>query len=180
MDPPIATIGIKTWNVSFALQPKIDTDLDQLIMQGVFEPVIHTSWATPVVPVLKPNGSVRICGDYKFTVNKALKQDLHPVPAINQLLSALAGGKGFAKLDLAQAYQQLIVYDKTAEAQTIITHRGAFRVKRLQFGISVAPEFFQHFMEKMLARIPGVVPYLDDVVITGLSQEKLTERLREV
>ncbi|XP_026582358.1 uncharacterized protein K02A2.6-like, partial [Pseudonaja textilis] len=44
--------------------------------------------------------------------------------------------KVFAKLDLAQAYQQLPVDEETAEAQTIVTHRGAFRCKRLQFGVS--------------------------------------------
>ncbi|KYO45108.1 hypothetical protein Y1Q_0007401 [Alligator mississippiensis] len=90
------------------------------------------------------------------------------------------GGKVFAKLDLTQAYQQLIADDKAAEAQTIITHWGASRVRGLQFGISVAPGIFQRFMEKMLAGITGVVPYFDNVLIMGLSREKLTERLREV
>ncbi|XP_015278716.1 PREDICTED: uncharacterized protein LOC107120515 [Gekko japonicus] len=41
-------------------------------------------------------------------------------------------GKVFAKFDLAQAYQQLPVTREAAEAQTIVTHRGAFRVNRLQ------------------------------------------------
>ncbi|KYO40426.1 hypothetical protein Y1Q_0013241 [Alligator mississippiensis] len=180
MDPAIALMFMKAQNVPSTPWPKIDAELDRLIMQGVLEPIIHTSWATPITPVLKPNGSVHICGDFKCTVNKVLKQDLHPVPTINQLLSVLSGGKIFAKLDLVQAYQQLIVDDKAAEAQTIITHWGAFCVKHLQFEISVAPGIFQWLMEEMPAGIPGVVPYFDDALIMGLSREKLTKRFRKV
>lgn len=53
-------------------------------------------------------------------------------------------------LNLAQAYEQLPVDEATAEAQTIVTHRGAFRVKRLQFGVSVALGIFQNLMDSLL------------------------------
>ncbi|XP_031747556.1 uncharacterized protein K02A2.6-like [Xenopus tropicalis] len=180
LDPAISPIHMKARSVPYALRPKIEAELERLTAQGVFEPVTHTQWATPIVPVLKPNGDVRLCGDYKCTVNKALNQHPYPVPAVNQLLSTLAGGKVFAKLDLAQAYQQLLVDEASADAQTIITHRGAFRVKRLQFGISTAPGIFQHFMETLLSSIPGVVPYFDDVLLMGPSESILADRLREV
>lgn len=46
--------------------------------------------------------------------------------AVNQLFNLLAGRKVFGKLDLAQAYYQLIVDKNAADAQTIIIHEGAF------------------------------------------------------
>ena len=51
--------------------------------------------------------SVRICGDFKLTVNQVSKLDRYPIPKIEDLFAQLAGGKSFTKLDLSQAYQQL-------------------------------------------------------------------------
>lgn len=92
---------------------------------------------------------------------------------MSHLLASLAGRKVFAKLNLAQAYQELPVDEATSEAQTIMTHCGAFRIKRLQFGVSVAPCLFQNLMEDVLKDLPGIIPYFDDVLITGESKAEL-------
>uniref|UniRef100_A0A1Y1NHT7 RNA-directed DNA polymerase n=1 Tax=Photinus pyralis TaxID=7054 RepID=A0A1Y1NHT7_PHOPY len=176
----VQPILCKARRVPFALLPKIETELQKLCQQGILEPITHPRWCTPIVPVVKKDSSIRICGDHKQTLNKALRTDVYPIPAINTILSSLAGGKIFAKLDLAQAYQQLEVDDKSAEAQTIITHKGPFRVKRLQFGISVAPQIFQNFMDQRLSGIQGVFPYFDDVLVAGESETQLAERLEEI
>lgn len=91
---------------------------------------------------VKSDGSVRICADYKCTLNRALQQSAYPVPVVQHLLHLLGESKIFAKLDLTEAYQQIPMDTPTAEAQTIVTHRGAFKCHRLQFGISVAPGIF--------------------------------------
>lgn len=115
---------MKPHRVPFALLPKIDSQLDKLIAQGVLELVDHAKWETPIVTPVKPDGSVCICADYKCTINKALQQNAYPVPVVQYLLHSLSKGKTFTKLDLAQVYQQLPVDDATPEAQTIITHQG--------------------------------------------------------
>ncbi|XP_026533522.1 uncharacterized protein K02A2.6-like, partial [Notechis scutatus] len=180
LDPNVAPIRLKPRRVPFALRKKIDEQIDKLVKQGVLQPIDHARWETPIVTPVKPDGSVRICGDYKATLNCALQQSAYPVPVVQHLLHSLGGGKVFAKLDLAQAYQQLPVDEETAEAQTIVTHRGAFRCNRLQFGVSVAPGIFQSLMERLLRGIKGVVPYFDDVLVSAANQEELEGRLREV
>ncbi|XP_060539009.1 uncharacterized protein K02A2.6-like, partial [Pantherophis guttatus] len=180
LDKGITPIRLKPRRVPFALRPKVDEQLDKLIAQGVLEPIDHASWETPIVTPLKHDGSVRICADYRCTINKALAQSAYPVPVVQHLLHSLGSGSIFAKLDLAQAYQQLPVDEKTAEAQTIVTHRGAFKCNRLQFGVSAAPGIFQSMMERLLQGVPGVVPYFDDVLVSGDSRAQLLERLRLV
>ncbi|XP_026563421.1 uncharacterized protein K02A2.6-like, partial [Pseudonaja textilis] len=180
LNPNIAPIRLKPRRVPFVLKPKIDEQLDKLVAQGVLEPIDHARWETPIVTPIKPDGSIRICGDYKATLNHALQQSAYPVPVVQHLLHSLGGGWVFAKLDLAQAYQQLPVDAETAEAQTIVTHRGAFRCNRLQFGVSVAPGVFQSLMERLLQGIKGVVPYFDDVLIAAANREQLETRLRAV
>ncbi|XP_058013477.1 uncharacterized protein K02A2.6-like [Ahaetulla prasina] len=81
---------------------------------------------------------------------------------------------------MAQAYQQLEVDDATAEAQTIVTHRGAFKCRRLQFGVCVAPGIFQSLMERLLHGLPGVIPYFDDIFVSAMSEAELVNRLRIV
>ena len=49
--------------------------------------------------------SVRICGDFKQTVNKASTLDKYPIRKIDNLFASLAGGKKFTMLDMSQAYQ---------------------------------------------------------------------------
>ena len=97
----------KARTVPYSLKGKIEQELDWLVKQGVIEPITFSEWAAPIVPVLKKDGTVRICGDYKLSVNQASKVDSYPLPKIDDLLASLAGGKTFSKLDLANAYQQI-------------------------------------------------------------------------
>lgn len=99
---------------------------------------------------------------------------------VQHLLHSLGRGRVFAKLDLVQAYQQLPVDEPMALAQTIVTHRGAFKCTRLQFGFSVAPRIFQSLMEGLLQGIPGMVPYFDDILILAMDQSDLLSKLRAV
>ncbi|XP_032069735.1 uncharacterized protein K02A2.6-like [Thamnophis elegans] len=180
LDPAVQPVRMKPRRVPIALKPKVDTELDKLVAQGVLEPVDHARWETPIVLPIKPDGSVRICADYRCSINRALPSNAYPVPVVQHLLHTLGEGSIFAKLDLAQEYQQLVMDDDAAEAQTIIMHRGAFRCRRLQFGVSIAPGLFQSLMERLLQGLRGVVPYFDDVLISAASLEELMARLREV
>ena len=89
-------------SVPFALRSAVETELDRLEKLGVVEKVSHSDWATPIVPVVKGNGKVRICGDYKVTVNPCLDVDQHPLPKPEELFATLSGGQQFSKMDLSQ------------------------------------------------------------------------------
>ena len=81
--------------------------------------------------MLKPNGDVRICGDYRLTVNQCAIVDQYPIPRIEELFSTLAGGKIFSKLDMSQAYCQLPLNDESKPLTTINTQKGLFQYNRL-------------------------------------------------
>ena len=92
---------------------RIDAELERLFQQSIIKPVQFSDWAAPIVPVLKPDGSIRICRDYKLTVKADAKLDTYPLPWIDDLFSSLAGGIYFSKLDLAQAYLQLPIEEES-------------------------------------------------------------------
>lgn len=90
------------------------------------------------------------------------------------------GGKVFSKLDLSHAYQQILLDDESCKYVTINTHRGLYRYTRLPFGVASAPAIFQRTMERVLQGIPGVVIYLDDILITGKDENEHLTRLAQV
>lgn len=158
---------LKARPVPYALRQKVEKELHKLVTSGVLEPVSVSDWATPIVPVLKKSGSLRICGDFKVTVNPVLQNEHYPMPLIDDLYAGLANGKQFSKLDLNQAYLQMPVDPESKELLTVNTHKGLFRYRRLAFGIKTAPALFQKAMDQILAGLPGVQCYLDDILVTG-------------
>ena len=102
----------------------------------------YSDWAAPMIPVLQKDGTVRICGDYKHTVNQAAKIDSFPLPKISNLFASLAGGRTFSKLNLANAYLQIPLDEASQKLVTINTHRGLYKYNRLPFGVSAAPLIF--------------------------------------
>ena len=158
----------------------VEKELERLQMQGIIEPVKFSDWTAPIVPVLKKDGGIRICGDYKLTVNRAAKIDTYPLPRIDDLFAALAGGKAFSELDLAHAYQQVPLEETARKYVTINTQKGLFQYTCLPFGVSSAPAIFQRIMDNLLQGIPQVCVYFDDILVTGKSTEEHLKNLEEV
>lgn len=171
---------LKARNVPFALRNKVTEKLDDMVNKGILEPVTYSEWATPIVSVVKQNGTIRICGDYRSTVNQAVKQFVYPLPTVNDILTTMSGGTIFSKLDLSEAYLQIPVDDISSKILTLNTHKGLFRVKRLPFGVSVAVAIFQKTIEEVLSGISGVLPYLDDIFIQGKNIEDHNVKLKLV
>ena len=158
-------------SVPFAIKSAIETELERLESSGILKKVDHSEWAAPIVAVPKKDGKLRICGDYKVTVNQALDVDQYPLPKPENLFVTLAGGNKFTKLDLSQAYQQLPLEEESRKYVTINTHKGLYQYTRLPFGIASAPAMFQKMMDTVLQGIPNVICYIDDILVTGADDE---------
>jgi hypothetical protein len=171
---------VKARPVPFSIKPQVERELSRLENEGILSKVDTSEWAPPIVPVMKPNGSVRICGDFKTTVNPMLNVDQYPLPRIDEIFVTLAGGQKFTKIDLRQAYLHLEVDDESKQLMTINTHKGLYRYNRLLFGIASAPAIWQRTMDQVLNGLGGVQCMLDDMIITGSSDEMHLHNLRNV
>jgi len=171
---------LKARPVPFAMKPKMEKELDKLEQQGIITPVENSEWATPVVGVEKKDGGLRICGDYRSTVNRAvMKNNTYPLPTFSEMRNALANGVIYSRIDLSQAYQQLKVDEETSKLLTINTCKGLYKVNRLQFGVSVAPMLFQRYMDNLLKNTSKTKPFLDDIYVTGASGDEHNKNLDE-
>jgi len=101
-----------------------------MVQQKKLTPVNQSDWATPVLFVRKPNGKIRVVGDYKSTVNPEIRESEYLLPMVEEALATL-NGEFFSQVDLKDTYKQLRVDEETSKILTISTLGGLFNVNRL-------------------------------------------------
>ncbi|GFV19647.1 uncharacterized protein K02A2.6 [Trichonephila clavipes] len=148
------------------------------------EKVDSSEWATPVVPVVKSDGSIRLCADYSVTLNPNLIVPQHPLPRLDEIFGSLNGGKQFTKLDFKHAYLQMKVHPDSQKLMTINTHKGLYICKRLMYGLNGAPAIWQRYVDGLFQGMDGVKVFMDDARIIGSDEishfTALEEFLRNV
>ena len=168
-------------SVPFALRTAVEKELNRWIAEGIAERVdsSHNSgWGTPLVPIPKADG-VRLCADYRLTVNPQIVPQRHPTPTPEEVFAGVQG-KVFARLDLRDAYLQQELEPDSKDITTVTTHIGRLRMNRLPFGISECCGIFQSAIDQILEGIDGCVAYLDDLLVTGEDEADLLMRLDRV
>ena len=104
----------------------------------------------------------------------------YPLPSPEDIFTKLNGGKIFSKIDLSGAYLQVKVSEECSKYLCINTHLGLFRLKRVPFGLKVAPALFQHIMDTMLADLGFAIAYLDDIFVKSKNVQEHKEHIRIV
>jgi hypothetical protein len=156
--------------IPFALRTQVEETIRQQVEKGELKPVEQSDWAAPIVVVKKKDGGIRICADFKVTINPQLCPKTFPLPTADEVSSTLAGGESFTKLDLARAFKQMEVEEESQPLLTINTHLGLFQFQRLPFGVATAPAIWQRAMSIVLQGFKNVVYYIDDILVTGSSR----------
>ncbi|XP_055714298.1 ribosomal protein S6 kinase alpha-5-like [Phlebotomus papatasi] len=105
--------------VPFKAREQVTRELDRLCAEEIIEPIQHSVWASPVVVV--PKGEeIRLCVDFKASINKYVLKEHYPLPNIEDLLAQLSGGKIFCSIDLQSAYQQLEIIYRDIKLENIL------------------------------------------------------------
>ena len=112
--------------------------------------------------------------------NTAVKRERHLTPTIEEVVHDLNGACHFSKLDLRQGFLQIPLAPESRNLTTFSTHMGINRITRMVFGLSSAPEIFQHEIQKALQGIANVKNISDDIIVYGSSQEEHDATLRAV
>lgn len=166
---------LKARSLPYAVREKVDTELIKMEQDGVITKVETSEWASPLVVVPKPNGKVRITGDFKDTVNNQLHITQYPIAAPDDIFSSMSNCTVFSKLDGVNAYHQMELEEHCKKFLVINTHRGLYRYNVLPQGIASSPAIFQEFMDKVLHGIPNGNAYIDDTLLSsGTKQQHIT------
>ena len=91
-------IFYKARSLPLALRKPVEKELERLINEGTITKVEHSEYGTPIVPVIKKSGDIRICGDYKVTINSKLKREPYPYLVLRNFMPQLVVDEYFLKL----------------------------------------------------------------------------------
>lgn len=163
-----------------AEREEIHRQVTELLSQHRIQPST-SPYGSPVLFVQKPDGSLRMCIDFR-RLNKITVRNKYPIPRIDDLLDALGSSKVFSTLDLKQGYHQLRLPDSDIPKTAFNTPFGHYEYVVIPFGLTNAPAAFQQYMNDLLRPYLGssCLVYLDDIIVFSKTHEEHIRHLREV
>ena len=166
--------------IPFPIMSKVKAELDNMEKAGIISKVTQpTDFCSPIVPVLKKNGRVRICIDLK-KLNASVKRPHYMLPNLDDISPHLKGSQYFSTLDAASGFLQIPLDKKSALLTTFITPFGRYCCNRVPFGITSGPEEFQRKSTELLQGLEGVHVIMDDILVHGKTIEEHDARLAAV
>ena len=171
---------MKAQTVPFAMKAAVESEIERMENAGISKSVPFSEWASPIVIVPKSDDRLRICGDYKRTVNPCLNNDTFPQPTPEELFSKIHVMKKFSKIDLSQAYLQIQLEEQSQKYLTINTSKRLKQYTRMPYRVKPASGIFQRFIKNKLSNIPCTVVKIDDILITGKNDEEHLKNIEKV
>ena len=168
------------YRLSYSEKLEVERQIRELLEKGLIEPS-SSPFGAPVLFVPKPDGSLRMCIDYR-ALNKLTVKNRYPLPRIDELLDSLQGSTVFSGLDLTSGYHQIRIKESDVEKTAFRTHVGHYQWRVLPFGLCNAPATFQSLMNEIFRPYLGkfVLVYLDDILVYSKTPEEHIQHLRLV
>ncbi len=142
---------------------------EEIIQEQLKAGVIRESsspWASPMVYVLKKDGTIRPCVDYR-KLNDVTLKDAYPLPRINDCLDSLGNANFLSTLDLQSGYWQVRVREEDKPKTAFVTRSGLYEYNKMAMGLCNAPSTFQRCMELVFRGLQWkiLLIYLDDIIV---------------
>jgi hypothetical protein len=157
--------------------------LDELLrLNWIVKAEQNCRYLSPIQVVPKPGGKYRMVIDLS-RINKATLKAAHPLPRLDQISFAIGKSRYFCKVDIVQAYWQILLHLNSRKYCGFVTPFGVFQSTRMLMGAKNSASFFQRVLEGILNKLESNIVsfiYQDDILITGESIDDLVENIMKV
>ena len=165
------------------LYEAIKEEITRLYDAKFIRPCRYPEWVSNIVPVMKKNGKLRICIDFR-PLNRATPKDDYPMPIADLLVDAAAGHQIISFMDGNAGYNQIAMAEEDIP-KTAFRCPGAIGLYEwvvMTFGLKNAGATYQRAMNYIFHDLIGrlVEIYIDDVVVKSKSGDRHISDLREV
>lgn len=164
---------VKSRNIPIPHKYKGDCDkiIDLWKEQGIIERT-YTTHRTPLLPVVKPNGSVRLVGDYR-NLNKYIKMKTNDVPKLEEIKYKLQGAKYFTTLDFSNGFLQIPLAPESRPYTSFIYGHEAYQFTRVPYGTKDSMAAFIAAMQNVLEGVDNfAISYVDDILVYSKTLEE--------
>ena len=165
------------------LQEPIYSLLFKNVDTGIMRHSDGSRFASPIVPVRKKNGEIRIASDFRL-LNARTKLTATPLPRIDDIYNAIGAVKPkyFIALDLASGYHQIRMSKEAQEMSAVVCGPYHLEWVRMPFGLSSSPGWFMNYMQRTMRGVDDerVFVFLDDIIIVGETIDVLLDVLDKV
>ncbi len=142
----------------------VDEEIQKLVHSGI---IVESSaeWCSPVVPVRKKDGGIRLCIDFR-ELNKITPLRRYWFPSLSKILDKVGKSAVLSKLDLTAGFHQIILDESSQDLTSFVCPAGRFKFVRMPFGLKNAPAVFQSVLELVLRPVADFSSnYIDDVIV---------------
>ena len=136
-------------------------------------------YASPVVIVRKPDGSNRICIDYR-KLNKVTVFDGEPTANADDIFAKVGKDKYYSTLDLTKGYYQIKMAEEDIMKTGFVTPDGCYVFQRMPFGLVNSAATYNKMMRKMLNNLKCADSYIDDIIVHTETWEEHMDILEEL
>jgi hypothetical protein len=131
--PGATLVNIRPYRYPPSLKDEIDKHIMEMLQRGIIRPS-SSEFSSPVLLVMKKDGSFRFCVDYRYLNALTVKWKFH-IPVFDQLMDELAGASWFSTLDLLSGYHQVRLKPEEEFKTTFQTHQGQYKFLVMAFGL---------------------------------------------
>jgi len=164
LKPETRPTGLSPYRVHPEKTEQIRKELDLMIKMGVIEES-NSPWASSVVLIPEPDGSIRFCVDYR-RLNDVTLPNAYPLPRVEDLIDKVRQANYLTEIDLSRGYWQVPMEDNSIPISAFVTLHGQFQWKYMPFGLRNVPGTFQRLVGTVLAGLELFTgAYLDDIII---------------
>lgn len=169
-----------TYRLTLEEREDLKSQLTRMLEKGHIQPS-KSPFGAPVLFAKKPDGSLRLCTDYR-ELNKYTVKNAAPLPRIDEILDSLAGARFFSTMDLTKGFNQIGIHPPDIHKTAFRTPFGHFEYRVMPFGLCNAPATFQSLMDTLFQPLIArcLFVYIDDLLIYSRTFEDHLKHIREV
>ena len=174
-------------HIAQAHKPLVQKEVEKMLAAGVIEPCSDSQgFNSPLVVVKKKDGTLRVCCNFKPTLNTCLANpDPFPMASTDEVFSRFKPGDSyFSSMDLLKGYWQCELLEEDRHKTAFTFNNVTYQFCRLPFGLTTAGNSFSRqlaeVLQDCLREAPGVDTYLDDIAIHTDNFEQFIDAHRKV